>query len=118
MIIDPAPIPAAGDNYSAQQGCFEGPEKLLEIWFSPSPHNLSRHQSIDDYFDPNGTDTEFDPSEPASPNGTLYGDAFGYTFQTGLRVVPKDVWDDMLAIVKCTVLSVMNNDNADAYLLR
>ncbi|KAJ7072482.1 adenosylmethionine decarboxylase [Mycena amicta] len=55
---------------------FEGPEKLLEIWFAPSPHGL------------------------------------------GLRSVPQSVWEDMLDIVKCKVLSVVHGDDIDAYLLR
>ena len=36
----------------------------------------------------------------------------------GLRVVPRSVWESMLAIVKCQVLSVIHNDHVDAYLLR
>jgi S-adenosylmethionine decarboxylase len=35
-----------------------------------------------------------------------------------LRVVPRPVWEEMLAIVKCQVLSVVNNEHVDAYLLR
>ncbi|ETW81043.1 hypothetical protein HETIRDRAFT_476828 [Heterobasidion irregulare TC 32-1] len=54
---------------------FEGPEKLLEIWFAPSPAD------------------------------------------SGLRKVPRHVWEDMLAIVKCQVLSVIEGSEMDAYLL-
>ncbi|KAF9577362.1 spermidine resistance protein, partial [Lunasporangiospora selenospora] len=35
----------------------------------------------------------------------------------GLRIVPKPVWDEMLAIVKCQVLNSIQNDCMDAYLL-
>jgi S-adenosylmethionine decarboxylase len=38
--------------------------------------------------------------------------------QLGLRTISKPVWDDMLAIVKCTVLNVIKNEHVDAYLLR
>jgi S-adenosylmethionine decarboxylase len=57
---------------------FEGPEKLLELWFSPS------HNQIDG----------------------------------GLRGVPRHVWEEMLDIVRCKVLSVVNGQDMDAYLLR
>ncbi|KAJ7733104.1 S-adenosylmethionine decarboxylase [Mycena olivaceomarginata] len=62
---------------------FEGPEKLLEIWFAPSVADL-------------------DDSE--SP-------------RCGLRKVDASVWEDMLDIVQCKVLSVVHGDEIDAYLL-
>ena len=65
-------------------GPFEGPEKLLEIWFAPSPADI-----------------------PATTNGKL-----------GLRKVPQSVWEDMLDIVKCKILSVVEGTEMDAYLLR
>lgn len=37
--------------------------------------------------------------------------------RSGLRTVERDVWEDMLAIVKCQVLSVVSNEACDAYLL-
>lgn len=66
---------------------FEGPEKLLEIWFAPSPAHV--------------------PDAHAPKNGRI-----------GLRNVPKQVWEDMLDIVKCKVLSVVEGEETDAYLLR
>jgi hypothetical protein len=36
----------------------------------------------------------------------------------GLRRVPRDVWEEMLDIVKCKVLSVVEGEEIDAYLLR
>ena len=65
-------------------GPFEGPEKLLEIWFAPSPVDLA-----------------------AAADGKL-----------GLRKVPQAVWEDMLDIVKCKILSVVECTEMDAYLLR
>ncbi|KAA6413127.1 MAG: s-adenosylmethionine decarboxylase proenzyme [Lasallia pustulata] len=61
---------------------FEGPEKLLEVWFSASPATL-----------------------PAS------------TPPNGLKVVPSEMWKDMLDLVNCKVLSVVESDHVDAYLL-
>ena len=61
---------------------FEGPEKLLEVWFSASPASL-----------------------PAS------------TAPAGLKIVPSDVWKEMLDLVNCKVLSVVESDHVDAYLL-
>ncbi|MCJ1349745.1 spermidine resistance protein [Peltigera leucophlebia] len=61
---------------------FEGPEKLLEVWFSASAHCL-----------PIATAPE------------------------GLKVVPAAVWKDMLDLVNCKVLSIIESENVDAYLL-
>ncbi|CAI4212609.1 unnamed protein product [Parascedosporium putredinis] len=61
---------------------FEGPEKLLEVWFAPSP-------------------TDLPPS--AQP--------------TGLKAVSPETWKGMLDMVNCEVLSVLESDHVDAYLL-
>jgi len=66
---------------------FEGPEKLLEIWFAPSLADV-----------PGAT-------------STIEG-------KHGLRKVDRSVWEDMLAVVKCQVLSVVEGTEMDAYLLR
>ncbi|QRV79317.1 adenosylmethionine decarboxylase [Ceratobasidium sp. AG-Ba] len=62
---------------------FEGPEKLLEIWFAESAEAV---------------EVERDGLK-------------------GLRVVPRAVWEEMLDIVKCKVLSVIEGREMDAYLL-
>ena len=69
---------------------FEGPEKLLEIWFGPTPDTVP---NISSQF-------EKDPKK------------------RGLRLVERDVWDEMLDLVKCHVLNVVHNDYFEAYLLR
>lgn len=61
---------------------FEGPEKLLEVWFSPSEKAL-----------------------PASAS------------PLGLKAVSQDSWKEMLDLVNCKVLSVIDSRNVDAYLL-
>jgi len=61
---------------------FEGPEKLLEVWFAP--------------------DTAALPSSCA-PNG--------------LKAVSAETWKEMLDLVNCKVLSILESDNVDAYLL-
>ncbi|KAK8187275.1 S-adenosylmethionine decarboxylase [Phyllosticta capitalensis] len=61
---------------------FEGPEKLLEVWFSPSANLL-----------------------PASAQ------------PLGLKAVPADVWTSMLDLVNCKVLSIVESQDVDAYLL-
>ncbi|XP_006460983.1 hypothetical protein AGABI2DRAFT_178340 [Agaricus bisporus var. bisporus H97] len=76
--------PDNGDDYQAS-GPFEGPEKLLEIWFAPSAASV-----------------------PGIP------DADG---RIGLRRIDRKVWEDMLDIVKCKVLSTMDGLEMDAYLL-
>ena len=65
-------------------GPFEGPEKLLEIWFAPSPADV-----------------------PSAIDG-----------KRGLRKVPRLVWEEMLDIVKCKILSVVEGAEMDGYLLR
>ncbi|KAJ7713945.1 adenosylmethionine decarboxylase [Mycena maculata] len=62
---------------------FEGPEKLLEIWFAPSATDLD---------------------DSTSP-------------KCGLRKVKSSVWEEMLDIVQCKVLSIVRGDEMDAYLL-
>ena len=69
---------------------FEGPEKLLEIWFAASPADV-----------PGASST-------AADDGRRYG----------LRKVERSVWEDMLAIVGCQILSVVEGTEVDAYLLR
>ena len=69
-------------------GPFEGPEKLLEIWFASSPAHVPKFNAVGD------------------------GSRFG------LRAVDRSIWEDMLDIVKCKVLSVIYGQEMDAYLLR
>jgi S-adenosylmethionine decarboxylase len=66
---------------------FEGPEKLLEIWFAPP--------------------TAFLPDTAGAQNNRY-----------GLRKVKREVWEEMLEIVKCKILSVVEGKEIDAYLLR
>ncbi|KAF9092155.1 spermidine resistance protein [Mortierella sp. AD031] len=88
-------------NDDQEAGSFEGPEKLLEIWFGPAPYLLQGIRTIP---------TEF--QTPTSEEDTLGG-----SDRYGLRIVPKPVWDEMLAIVKCQVLNSIQNDCMDAFLL-
>ena len=74
------------ENDSAY-GPFEGPEKLLEVWFAPSPDQL--------------------PDASEATDGRF-----------GLRKVPKAVWEEMLDIVRCKILSHVEGAEMDAYLLR
>jgi len=75
-----------GQVHEPSSGPFEGPEKLLEIWFAPSPSLL--------------------PDVEYAHNGKI-----------GLRKVPRAVWEEMLDIVKCKILSVVEGTEMDAYLL-
>ncbi|KAI0865845.1 S-adenosylmethionine decarboxylase [Xylaria cubensis] len=61
---------------------FEGPEKLLEVWFAPNPNCL-----------PPGV----------KPNG--------------LKAVASETWVGMLDMVNCKILSVLEAEHMDAYLL-
>ncbi|CAG8956282.1 hypothetical protein HYFRA_00003662 [Hymenoscyphus fraxineus] len=61
---------------------FEGPEKLLEVWFAAAPELL--------------------------PPGAK---------KNGLKAVSSETWKGMLDLVNCKVLSVVESDHVDAYLL-
>ncbi|GJN94123.1 hypothetical protein Rhopal_007197-T1 [Rhodotorula paludigena] len=74
-------------------GPFEGPEKLLELWFAPSEEDV------------------------AARNLPLKGGRKGKERWTGLRQVERSVWDSMLDEVQCKVLSVIEGEEVDAYLL-
>ncbi|KAI0674995.1 S-adenosylmethionine decarboxylase [Trametes maxima] len=77
---------ASAEEAYAASGPFEGPEKLLEIWFAPSAADCA----------------------DAAPS------ADG---KYGLRRVPRAIWEEMLDIVKCKILSVVEGTESDAYLL-
>ncbi|KAG8967038.1 spermidine resistance protein, partial [Tulasnella sp. 427] len=70
---------------------FEGPEKLLEVWFAPSAEDVAAE------------DDELDEKIGVK--------------RSGLRRVKREVWEEMLDIVKCKVLSVIEGVEMDAYLL-
>lgn len=76
-----------GNDPQSASAPFEGPEKLLEIWFAPSAADVP------------------DASSPVDG-------------RCGLRKVNRETWEDMLDIVKCKVLSVIQGKEMDAYLLR
>lgn len=93
-------VPLPEPEPSLAEAPFEGPEKLLEVWFAPSLSAL--------------------PDVPeSSARGALRSRPSGVqrTWR-GLRRVPKEVWEEMLDIVKCKVLSVVEGEELDAYLLR
>ncbi|GAA6039793.1 hypothetical protein JCM8097_004224 [Rhodosporidiobolus ruineniae] len=85
------PVVTVIDDSSS--GPFEGPEKLLEIWFAPSEEDVARR------------------------NLPIKGGRKGKDRWTGLRQVEKTVWDSMLDEVCCKVLSVIEGEEVDAYLL-
>ncbi|KAF9959440.1 spermidine resistance protein [Mortierella alpina] len=90
-------------NDNQEAGSFEGPEKLLEIWFGPAPYLLQGIRTV--------------PAELQPANGSDSDDTLEGSNRYGLRIVPKPIWDEMLAIVKCQVLNSIQNDCMDAFLL-
>ncbi|CAH7671750.1 S-adenosylmethionine decarboxylase [Phakopsora pachyrhizi] len=88
------------EDSSPSSGPFEGPEKLLELWFSSSSSNVPQQSCAGTQagaFDEAGSDLS--------------------EFCGGLRKVQKSVWYEMLDEVKCKVLSVIKSKDVDAYLL-
>lgn len=102
VILPHSPLSPSLDP-TTSPGPFEGPEKLLEVWFAPSAEALS-----DNAF---ASSSSGGPRTRKSKNG-------GTGDWKGLRQVPKEVWEEMLDIVKCKVLSVVEGEEIDAYLLR
>ncbi|KDN46292.1 S-adenosylmethionine decarboxylase [Tilletiaria anomala UBC 951] len=86
------------EDWMEAQGPFEGPEKLLELWFAEGPEELFC------------TSTSSHPAK-AQTQGQ------GQLRRLGLKGVPREQWEEMLDIVKCKVLSVIESDEVDAYLL-
>lgn len=99
-----APTTTSAVLADSSPGPFEGPEKLLEIWFAPSPTQLPQvtHNL--------GTGLDYRPKKKQE-------DGEERDWQ-GLRKVKREVWEDMLKVVKCQVLSVIEGEELDAYLLR
>lgn len=90
----PATLLALSRRDRADNAAHTGPEKLLEIWFAPSEEDV------------------------VARNLPLKGGRKGKERWTGLRQVEKSVWDNMLDEVCCKVLSVIEGEEVDAYLLR
>ncbi|KAJ2743468.1 spermidine resistance protein [Coemansia sp. BCRC 34301] len=87
-----------GTHSDGYTGAFEGPEKLLEMWFAPTC-------SAAIYADPGAVLCDEDQDQWSE-------------LRNGLRLVPRAVWRDMLDLVHCQVLSTLCNEHLDSYLLR
>ncbi|KAJ2633760.1 spermidine resistance protein [Coemansia sp. RSA 1290] len=83
-----------GTHSEGYTGAFEGPEKLLEIWFAP-------HAQAANYIG----------------QEQLCSEDQWTSLRKGLRLVPEGVWQDMLDLVHCQVLSKLSNRHIDSYLL-
>ncbi|KAJ2809485.1 spermidine resistance protein [Coemansia guatemalensis] len=93
------PTCSSNGTYSeGYTGAFEGPEKLLEIWFaadSEAAHFIGQEAEL--------------CSEDCRDQWS--------ELRSGLRCVPRSVWRDMLDLVHCQVLSTLCNEHVDSYLL-
>ncbi|KAJ1843432.1 spermidine resistance protein, partial [Coemansia sp. RSA 2703] len=87
-----------GTHSDGYTGAFEGPEKLLEMWFAPSAEAATCINQ-----DVKLCDEDIDQWSES---------------RSGLRCVPRAVWRDMLDLVHCQVLSTLCNEHLDSYLLR
>ncbi|OAV88482.1 adenosylmethionine decarboxylase [Puccinia triticina 1-1 BBBD Race 1] len=90
-VVEDQPATTTEDS---PNGPFEGPEKLLELWFAPSADQVPVDSNIG--------------KRSAVSNGPKL---------SGLRTVTHDLWRGMLDEVKCKVLSVIESDEVDAFLL-
>ncbi|KAI9096188.1 S-adenosylmethionine decarboxylase [Phlyctochytrium arcticum] len=135
------PLPAESTEQQTLCG-FEGPEKVLEIWFRPSngkdspipyptapPSPTSPQQSSvaqiienlsEDEVSLDDVDEIVDCARPKHnyPVDVFQDNSGQWQYRrSGLRTVERAVWEDMLSIVKCQVLNVIENECVDAYLL-
>jgi len=95
-------------------GPFEGPEKLLEIWFAPSPNELPQvNRTLGSGLEYRAERKQGGVASTSTDNKVRDGREW-----KGLRRVKREVWEDMLKVVKCQVLSVIEGEELDAYLLR
>ncbi|KAJ1732125.1 spermidine resistance protein [Coemansia sp. Benny D160-2] len=92
------------DGYT---GAFEGPEKLLEMWFAPTAQAAAALGNASASASLIGQDTN---SKSSSKHGAE-------SAQAGLRGVPVAEWREMLDLVHCQILSTLSSDHVDAYLL-
>ena len=90
VVSGPTAAQQAAVEWAEAQGPFEGPEKLLELWFVESSLDLIA-------------------AAESTGTSTQHG--------LGLKSVPRVKWEEMLDLVKCKVLSVIVSDEVDAYLL-
>ncbi|BEJ14885.1 hypothetical protein CspHIS471_0406520 [Cutaneotrichosporon sp. HIS471] len=118
------PSPLILSEPDTSPGPFEGPEKLLEVWFAPTPDALvgtgsANHGSpLSTAVNGNGNvvNNGHLSANHSSARRRAGVSSNGQPFQ-GLRTVPRAVWEEMLDIVKCKVLSVIEGDELDSYLL-
>lgn len=80
-----------------EPGSFEGPEKLLEVHFSPRMQDVQHIRS---------------PLNNLLAAADMDGEE-----RYGLRIIPKAVWEEMLDIVQCKVLHSIHHPTVDAYVL-
>ncbi|KNC95809.1 S-adenosylmethionine decarboxylase proenzyme [Spizellomyces punctatus DAOM BR117] len=128
----PKPLPSESAEQHTLCG-FEGPEKVLEIWFRPvngkeSPILIDAHRAVareveslsEDDVSVGDIDEIVDCARPKHDYPVdVFQDNHGrwQYRRSGLRLVDRAVWEEMLRIVKCQVLNVVNNECVDAYLL-
>ncbi|KAJ2844195.1 spermidine resistance protein, partial [Coemansia erecta] len=93
------------DGYT---GAFEGPEKLLEMWFAPTAEAAAALSTTI------GQETNSDCDDRSSSSAD---ENDNQTNAAGLRSVPVIVWRDMLDLVHCQILSTLRNAHVDSYLL-
>ncbi|KAJ1735694.1 spermidine resistance protein [Coemansia biformis] len=89
-----------GTHSDGYTGAFEGPEKLLEMWFAPRP------EAVQHVVGQSGSTLPSDEDQ----------DEF-FEQRSGLRLVPRAEWRRMLELVHCQVLSTLCNEYLDSYLL-
>lgn len=103
---------------SSSSGPFEGPEKLLELWFAPSPQDVvaAPAGSPDLSNSVNSLNSDGSTAVRTEIKGVVEGEEASKRL-VGLRKVKREVWEGMLDLVRCKVLSVIEGEEVDAYLL-
>lgn len=95
---------------------FEGVEKLLEVWFLdddniPTKDNRRRLERAEEKCVDDGEDVKAQELVKELEQSTLISKT------ADLRQIPRQVWDSLLGLVKCEIISFTRNANIDAYVL-
>jgi len=107
---------------------FEGPEKVLEVWFvPPNEYEEDNAAAAAVASDKSNAAKESEtaavesaagnPSSSSSQSSSPRDSSPNPPARRFLRSVPKHVWQEMLDLVHCQILSTISNDKGDAYLL-
>jgi len=88
---------------------FEGPEKVLEVWFK-YPKDIAEERESE-------AACRLEAVQKVERKDGKLSETDIEASKFGLRVVSRETWQDMLDLVRCQIMSVMSNEHCDAFVL-